>query len=95
MFAIDRKNNITISVGDTGIIDFKLCGEVLKAGDKVSFESTALVKEITEFTPEGLAKILISFSAPHEGCYSIKVYMKDGRITTTNQGKLLVKGGLC
>ena len=96
MFTIDYRNNITLNVGDNGIIDFSLCnGETLTDGDIVEFkcadqEST---KDVRAFK-NGVAKIQIdSRYQPFDGRYCIVVKKQDGRNETVIDGKFVRKGG--
>ena len=87
MLNIDNKHNITLNVGENGIIDFSLCHEELKIGDKVIFKTQEQTVEVTEFE-NGIAKIIIQEKdTPSDSCYYIKVEMKDGRKEIPINGK--------
>ena len=95
VFTIDYRNNITLNVGDNGLIDFSLCnGERLEEGDTVTFKCTDQEgpKYITSFV-NGVAKIQIeSRPQPYEGRYCI-IVEKSGRTETVIDGKFVRKGG--
>ena len=93
MFQLDRRNNITLNTGDNAVIDFSLCGETLKDGDRVIFTCGEQETVVTSFV-QGVGKILIvEKDVPFEGTYCIQVIMADGRKSITNQGKYVRKGG--
>ena len=90
MFSIDKRNNITLDAGDTGVINFSLCGcnDKLKDEDIVVFHNgdnqTVTVRTFTN----GVARIEIpEKEGSFKGRYCIKVQMKDGRKSTVIEGK--------
>ena len=92
MFKIDRRNNILISNGDNAILDVSICGETLKEGDTIYFECTEQSHTITTFV-DGVAKIhLEKRNEDHNGYYSMRAIMKDGRDCLVAQGKYVRKG---
>ena len=95
MLNIDNKHNITLNVGENGIIDFSLCHEELKIGDKVIFKTQEQTVEVTEFI-DGMARIrLQEKDTPSDSCYYIRFEMKDGRKEIPINGKYKRLGECC
>ena len=90
MFNVDGRNNITLDAGDTGVINFSLCGcaDSLKDGDRVIFNNgDGQTVEVTTFN-NGIARIEIpEKEGSFNGRYCIKVAMKDGRKSTVIEGR--------
>lgn len=85
MFNIDRRNNITLNAGDTGIINFNLCGcdDKLKDGDIVTFHNGDGQEVTVNTFVNGVARIAIpEKKGAFNGKYCIRVQMKDGRRST-------------
>ena len=92
MFQIIR-NNMIISKGDNALFEVSLCGEPLKEGDRIVFESPEQETTVTEFND---GKALIQIDSSEElvnDKYSIHAYMTDGRICLIAEGKFIRKGG--
>ena len=95
MLAIDVNNKIKIVRGDTGCIEFTVQNYSLSKGDKVKFTvkasmtatEPAILKEITEFTENGTALIVLNEEdtnslAAGDYLYEIEVRLRDGSVDT-------------
>ena len=95
MLAIDVNNKIRMVRGDTACIEFALDNHTLVEGDKVKFtvkqsyaqEEPSIIKEITTFTENGTALIVLKEEDTKgleagDYLYELEVRLADGTIDT-------------